>query len=68
MLNQLGIPYGFAMTLNEAILVMAIGFMIIVGIWLTALTYLVLGRTKKQEKLKDKEESEEEDSEKESTD
>lgn len=41
---------------------MAVGFMIIVGIWLTALTYMVLGRTKKQEKNEDKEESQEEES------
>ena len=34
------------MTLNEAILLLAICFMIIVGIWLTALTYLVLSRVK----------------------
>lgn len=35
---------GFAMTTNEAIMYLAIGFMIIIGIWLTALTYLVLKR------------------------
>jgi hypothetical protein len=48
------------MTLNEAILIMAIGFMIIVGIWLTALTYMVLGRSKKLAELEKKEESLEE--------
>ena len=68
MVNQLRIPYGFTMTLNEAILLMAVGFMIIVGIWLTALTYLVLGRSKKLAKLEEKKESEEKDSEEESTD
>jgi hypothetical protein len=55
------------MTLNEAILVMALGFMIIVGIWLTALTYMVLGRSKKLKELEEKKESEEKESE-ESTD
>lgn len=54
--------YGFTMTLNEAILLMAVGFMIIVGIWLTALTYLVLGRSKKQKKLEDNEESHDDES------
>ncbi len=32
------------MTTNEAILYLAMGFMVIIGIWLTALTYLVLKR------------------------
>jgi hypothetical protein len=32
------------MTTDEAILYLAIGFMVIIGIWLTALTYLVLKR------------------------
>jgi hypothetical protein len=35
---------GFVMTTNEAILYLAMGFMVIIGIWLTALTYLVLKR------------------------
>jgi hypothetical protein len=32
------------MTTNEAILWLAMGFMVIIGIWLAALTYLVLKR------------------------
>lgn len=36
------------MSENEAILYLAIGFMIIIGIWLAALTYLVLKRHKVQ--------------------
>ena len=32
------------MTTEQAIMYLAIGFMIIIGIWLTALTYLVLRR------------------------
>jgi hypothetical protein len=35
---------GFVMTTNEAILYLTMGVMIIIGIWLTALTYLVLKR------------------------
>ena len=36
------------MTTEQAIMYLAIGFMIIIGIWLTALTYLVLKRHKVQ--------------------
>jgi hypothetical protein len=46
------------MTPNEAIMYMAMGFMIIIGIWLTVLTYLVLKRHK------DNAQKEEQDSEK----
>ena len=53
---------GFAMTTNEAILYLAIGFMVIIGIWLTALTYMVLKRhrdiTEKTEKTSEKLEEE----------
>ncbi len=39
------------MNVNEGIMFLAIGFMVIIGIWLAALTYLVLKRTSsKQEK------------------
>jgi hypothetical protein len=34
------------MTTDEAILYLALGFMIIIGIWLSALTYMVLKRHK----------------------
>jgi hypothetical protein len=46
------------MTLNEAILLLAVCFMIIVGIWLTALTYLVLARGKADKAQKEAEEKE----------
>jgi hypothetical protein len=34
------------MSTDEAILILAIGFMVIIGIWLTTLTYLVLKKAK----------------------
>ncbi|UCE73772.1 MAG: hypothetical protein JSV56_12215 [Methanomassiliicoccales archaeon] len=50
------------MTEEEAVVILAIGFMVIVGIWLSALTYLVLRSAKKveEEKIKETQKPEEE--------
>lgn len=48
------------MTEDEALLWMTMGFMIIIGIWLIALTYLVLKRTKPIEKKEEEKQKEEE--------
>lgn len=42
------------MTTNEAIMYLAIGFMIIIGIWLSVLTYMVLKRHRDIAVRKDK--------------
>lgn len=47
-------------TEEQAVLYLTIGFMVIVGIWLIALTYLVLKRTKSAEKKEEEEEEEKE--------